>query len=372
MSTAKKLPVVDPSRQYVEDALKDGRAAKQVMSLKAIRPDTKFQARVVQLDMDHVKKLGDALQHTSDLYPITVFEVEDGRGVRHILADGFHRHEAYRRAHRDAIPAVVIKGTEHDALSFAAMCNRELCLPRNQEDLQKALLMLLSDKVWFNRADAWIADHVGVVTSTVSKYRAKFCEESGIDPPKLVTGRDGRTWASKKNGRTADNIRIREQPHRNSTVRNATYRQQTIHVPAGLTEDEAKEHVRQRANEIAEMESREKHLCLHPTVRMARYGVACTIVRHGAIHAYTIKNVLARFVAEDNLKDCLAAVASVALITPSYPCCEAVIVTPNKATASGQVAEMSGRIGITFMTPGDLLAHLGVQHDFTHLDSPAN
>ena len=195
MGAAKKLEMF-PDEKYLADAIKDGRATRQLVSMKALgKPDTRLQAREQHLDMDHVRMLAEILERDGQLSPAVVFRDKAGKLW---LADGFHRHEVYRRAGKAGFPAWQIDGEFRDAIEYATMCNRRLCLARKPGDIRKAIEILLADDSWFERADAWIGDHVGCCGSTVGRVRELFCKARGIEVPRSVKTR-GEMNASRKN-----------------------------------------------------------------------------------------------------------------------------------------------------------------------------
>lgn len=194
MSASKKLEMF-PDELYLQTALKDGRATRQELSMKALgKPDTHLQARERHLDVSHVQMLHEILRQQGQLAPVIVFrELLDGKERLH-LADGFHRHEVYRREGLTGIPAFVIKGKYHDAIEYATMCNRRLCLPRRKEDIRKAIFMILEQPDWFNRPAKTIGDHVGISHGSVEKYRVEFCSIHKVDPPDRVINFKGQSF----------------------------------------------------------------------------------------------------------------------------------------------------------------------------------
>lgn len=189
MGAAKKLEMF-PDEAYLAEALRDGRAIRTEISMKALgKPDTRLQAREKHLDLGHVHMLHEILNREGQLAPTVVFKDKAGKLW---MADGFHRHEAYRRAGLRMIPAYQVEGEYRDAIEYATMCNRRLCLARRPEDIRKAIEILLADEVWFLRADGWIADHVGCSQGPVSRTRHRFCEQRSIALPSELKGRDGK------------------------------------------------------------------------------------------------------------------------------------------------------------------------------------
>lgn len=196
--------------QYIQGALRDERATLQKFSMKELRkPDPSFQPRVVHLNMDHVKNLGDILQNLlklgHDLEPGVIFR--DSKANWKALVDGFHRHEAYRLAKLPYFPAYVIEGTKDEAIEYAAMANQHAMLTRTREDVRKQVEMLLGIPRWFRLTVTEIANHVGCAPSTVSKYRSAYCDARGLDiPPILVVNSSGLEYVKRR--RKAANLPV--------------------------------------------------------------------------------------------------------------------------------------------------------------------
>jgi hypothetical protein len=190
MSAATSL--LTPDEQFIQEVLRSGRATRQEVSLKAIgTPDVNLQARVVHLDMDHCSRLERAAMEQGDLAPAVLFR--DARTNKLYLADGHHRHFVYcnmLKPKRTSIPAYVIDSpnAEQEALEFATMCNREMCLGRKPEDMAKAVEMLLLNEKTRMWSDRRISDHVGCMRSKVGQVRGRLKMEVGLDFPEIVIG----------------------------------------------------------------------------------------------------------------------------------------------------------------------------------------
>ena len=188
MGAAAKIEMF-PDEVFLRAAIKDGRAVKKELSLKAIgTPDTRLQQRV-EMNVDHVRKLERILHDDGNLRPIIVFEEQEPYKLH--VADGFHRHEAHKNAKRSSIWAWVIQGTYRDAMIYSTMCNQDMCLKRTPEDIKKAVFTLLDDEEWWRKSDTMIGNHCGVSSGTVSKYRLEHSVAQGVPLPKTVETGDG-------------------------------------------------------------------------------------------------------------------------------------------------------------------------------------
>ena len=147
---------------------------------RSARPIGNSSVRVQHLDETHCDRLLRAVAVTGDLAPIVLFrDVSDvtmnATTRRFYLADGHHRHHVYATMlERASIPAIVIESDapDREALEFATMCNRSLCLGRTAADVTRAIEMLLADELWRTRSDSLIADHIGCGNTKVAVVRA--------------------------------------------------------------------------------------------------------------------------------------------------------------------------------------------------------
>jgi hypothetical protein len=189
MGAAKKLELT-PDEIFIQDALRDGRAIRTDVSMKALgKPDATLQARVEHLNDIHLGRLKRSMENQDSLAPVVVFKDKDDRLY---LADGFHRHHIYSKAGKAFIPAYQIDGDYRDALEFATMCNRENCLGRTKEDEKKAVKMLLANEVWSLKADGIIAKHVGLSRDTVSRVRLEYCKANDLPVPDSFVDSNGK------------------------------------------------------------------------------------------------------------------------------------------------------------------------------------
>jgi hypothetical protein len=240
MATVQKVKLSSELR-YLNDRLRDGRAVLQAgFSMKRLgNPDPAFQPRVVHLDMDHVKTLDDIYQARGALDPVVLVHVPDKD--LYILVDGFHRHEVYKRAGNESIPAYVISGTIEDATEYTAMANQHAILNRTPDDVKKQVFLLLSLPKWETETDSVIGHHVGVVQKTVNRYRIMFYAEKGVPIPERSRKRRGPGAAMPGIYKCADG------------VYRACFRGRTFHL--GKSPGEAQRRLKEKLGQIEQRRS---------------------------------------------------------------------------------------------------------------------
>ena len=128
-------------------------------------------------------------------------------GVAYWLVDGFHRYHAQRNLGRNEIAVEVSTGVLADAQWQSLTANHTHGLRRTNDDKRKAVFKALKMKP--DLSDNALAEHVGVATNTICKYRhiteeaRKSRENQAITIKKPVvqiaqltprTGKDGKKY----------------------------------------------------------------------------------------------------------------------------------------------------------------------------------
>lgn len=126
----------------------------------------------------------------------------DGRLV---LACGYHRLEAYRRAGFDEMPVIVCEGSRQDALLAGVQDNRRhvgvrLTRADRREAARKLLLQCPE------MSDRTIAGYVGVDNKTVAAVRRTLESTEEIPQLKSRVGGDGRSRRKSRRGETAEGL----------------------------------------------------------------------------------------------------------------------------------------------------------------------
>ena len=138
----------------------------RLVSLESIIADPAIQARV-RLSEQAVREYAQAVREGAKFPPIAVF-AHDGQ---YLLADGFHRREAAKRAGLDEIEAEVREGGRREAVLHAVQANRAHGVRRSCADKDKAVTIVLTDPEWGQWSDRDIARRCGVSHGFVAKKR---------------------------------------------------------------------------------------------------------------------------------------------------------------------------------------------------------
>jgi hypothetical protein len=136
------------------------------IALDKIRIDECVQARA-KIVPEVVDEYTEAMRAGDEFPPLAVFQ----DGDTYILADGFTRHAAAKRAGRANINCEVRPGGLRDAMLFAAGANATHGRPRSTADKRRAVLKLLNDDEWCKWSDREIARRCHVGHQLVAELR---------------------------------------------------------------------------------------------------------------------------------------------------------------------------------------------------------
>jgi uncharacterized ParB-like nuclease family protein len=162
--------------------VRDGKVKAVNLKLDLIRLDTGTQTRAT-IDDSTVSEYAEAMVRGDRFPPVVVFQ-KDGD---FILADGFHRVKAARRAKIQRVLAEVRQGGRPDALRFALGANHKHGLRRTNGDKRRSVEMALAQ--FGNLSDHFISDMCGVCQSFVSNLRHQL--NSVFSSPRRL-GKDGK------------------------------------------------------------------------------------------------------------------------------------------------------------------------------------
>lgn len=144
------------------------------LKLSEVTIDAGTQSRR-KIDQSNVMHYAQLMADGVVFPPIVVF------GEKHILADGWHRYWACRKAGIKEIEVVSKEGTIRDAIYYGISANNEHGLPMTQQDRQDNARKLLMDAEWSKLGVRTIADKVGLSKSTVSNIRNAMEAEGRIE-----------------------------------------------------------------------------------------------------------------------------------------------------------------------------------------------
>jgi hypothetical protein len=139
------------------------------LNLDKIKIDGGTQSRA-KIDQDVVAEYADLIKSGTVFPPITVFY----DGVDYILADGFHRYFANRKAGTPNIEVQLHEGTLRDAILFSFSANHSHGLRRTIADKRKAVTAMLEDIEWQDWSDREIAKHCNVSPMLVGTIRKEL------------------------------------------------------------------------------------------------------------------------------------------------------------------------------------------------------
>jgi ParB-like chromosome segregation protein Spo0J len=145
------------------------------MPLKDIIVDLEVQARE-RLDDERVALFAEnyaenALGSDLALPPIILVKTPEGELI---LADGFTRFNAARRAGVDSIDANIVPGTKRDAILTNIVANTTHGAPLTLAERRHAIQRLLGDAEWRKESDRSLGHRCGLDHKTVGKLRAEL------------------------------------------------------------------------------------------------------------------------------------------------------------------------------------------------------
>jgi hypothetical protein len=139
------------------------------LNLDKIKIDGGTQSRA-KIDQDVVAEYADLIKSGTIFPPITVFY----DGVDYILADGFHRYFANRKAGTPNCEVQLHEGTLRDAILYSFSANHAHGLRRTTADKRKAVTAMLEDIEWQDWSDREIAKHCNVSPMLVGTIRKEL------------------------------------------------------------------------------------------------------------------------------------------------------------------------------------------------------
>lgn len=161
------------------------------------------------IDEKHVLDLMHVIADGADTDPVILYRVDNAL----LMADGFHRYEAYRRNERTTIPAIVRDGTYEDAEEAAENANLQFKKALGDESKKYIFARRVQRGYqtngisWNNLSDKAIAAELGVGYDTIARwfnelqsgvvFATPAGQEVSIQVPidrSVVYGRDGKRY----------------------------------------------------------------------------------------------------------------------------------------------------------------------------------
>jgi hypothetical protein len=158
---------------------------KQTIKIDNIVVKSRIQQRA-QLNEDCVEEYAEEISNGTIFPPLVVYD--DGENL--LLADGWHRYEAYRLSDVEEVEVTIYKGTERDAILHAVGANADHGLRRTNADKRKAATTLLMDEEWNQSSDGQIASICRVSQPFVSKIRNELTQ-NGFEFKRKRIGANG-------------------------------------------------------------------------------------------------------------------------------------------------------------------------------------
>lgn len=296
----------------------------QILSLTQIKVDHSIQSRV-ETSIEFQREFSEAMLRGDTFPNITVFF--DGR--YYWLADGFHRLGAAKQASRmdpklSGIKAEVRNGTRRDAVVFSAGANQKFSIPRTQEDIKKAVAMLILDEEWQSMSPGIIAKHVGIKKEKAKRLMDEAFKDLGIAFPEKTV------CETRHGGRM--NIPFRRH--------GAEIREK---INAGISTDST---IRD-CGRLAGLLGFRNIIC--ETVRDAAFGCEVAVAGSTASVAFETKG--------ENNERLVLAIGKLLIFRATNPDVRRLVVCGNSPIKPNQI--QAGRlIGIEFLTPDELVASL--------------
>lgn len=179
------------------------------LAIDLIRLDGGTQPRA-NIDEDTVADYAAVWQSANGSYPFdTPCEVFHD-GTNYWCTDGFHRILGAARSKRASVPCIVHKGSQRDAIVYAAKCNSRHGLRRTAADKRYIVAKFLNDDEWKAKSNRWIADVCDVHHSLVSTIKAEIESSNSVgtsanshpkrggDKEEKTRGKDGKSYRKTK------------------------------------------------------------------------------------------------------------------------------------------------------------------------------
>jgi hypothetical protein len=143
------------------------------ISISDIIADGQYQGRVTT-NTEVIEDYYEAITRGDTFPPVDVYEVAG----QLFLVDGFHRYAAHCRAGATSILAVVIRGTQADAMEAALLANQTHGLPRSISDKRLIVERALKFEAFQALSDRDVAKRLCVSAPFIGKMRRQVLNTS--------------------------------------------------------------------------------------------------------------------------------------------------------------------------------------------------
>jgi hypothetical protein len=207
-------------------------------ALDDIIVDEAVQARAQMLGEDVVEEYASAMREGDEFPALVVFQ----HGETYILADGFTRHAAAKRAALTTFECVVHAGGPRDAMLYAVGANASHGRPRSNADKRSAVLKLLADDTWCHWSNNRIAQLCHVSHQLVGEVRSATCRATSVTYQgrygvgTMNTGRIGRPSTNTGSAEPSDSLPASANKTRTDAIPRTAASVETAPAPVSLTD----------------------------------------------------------------------------------------------------------------------------------------
>lgn len=154
-----------------------------------------------RLDDETVTDYSVAMLGGAEFPPVVLFKSMDGTLL---LADGFHRVAAARKAGHVEIPAEVRVGERKDAIAYALSANAKHGLRRTNADKRRSVEIALREFV--DQSDRRLAELCCVTDFLVRSVRSQVRDSRTLSAARRV-GKDGKTYPPRNRAKLTSNVK---------------------------------------------------------------------------------------------------------------------------------------------------------------------
>lgn len=149
----------------------------------------------IQMSEETIMRYAECMESTDDLNGFPPLEVYfDGK--QYLLADGYLRLEAAKRAGHESIRVAINAGTADDAFWAAIIANGKHGLGLSRIERNRIIEIVV--KRWPDRSSRMIAMAIGVSGKYVSRIRNELARRNEVAVPEKLQGLDGKMHPSKR------------------------------------------------------------------------------------------------------------------------------------------------------------------------------